>query len=86
MRDEIRVEVIDIGSGLTREQLPLVFERFYRTDPARQRATGGNGLGLAIVKGLVEAQGGHAWAIGAPGEGATFGFALPAAAAHPGAG
>jgi signal transduction histidine kinase len=76
---EVRVEVIDTGSGLTREQLPLVFERFYRTDPARQRETGGSGLGLAIVKGLVEAQGGHVWAIGAPEEGATFGFALPGA-------
>jgi two-component system sensor histidine kinase BaeS len=76
---EVRIEVADSGCGLTEEQLARVFERFYRADAARQRETGGSGLGLAIVKALVEAQDGRVWARGAPGEGATFGLALPAA-------
>ncbi|HEX5760321.1 MAG TPA: ATP-binding protein [Thermoanaerobaculia bacterium] len=75
-REMVAIEVADTGSGLTAEQLPLVFERFYRTDPARQRATGGSGLGLAIVKTLVEAQGGRVWVRSAPGEGAVFGVVL----------
>jgi signal transduction histidine kinase len=75
--DEVRVEVADSGGGLTAGQLARVFERFYRTDAARQRETGGCGLGLAIVKALVAAQGGRVWARSVPGEGATFGFALP---------
>ena len=77
--DEVRVEVADTGCGLSAEQLALAFERFYRTDPSRQRETGGSGLGLAIVRSLVAAQGGRVWATGAPGAGATFGFALPPA-------
>jgi signal transduction histidine kinase len=76
---EVRIEVGDTGRGLSPEQLARVFERFYRTDLARQRATGGSGLGLAIVKTLVEAQGGRVWARSTPGSGATFGFALPRA-------
>ncbi len=55
-----------------------MFERFYRGDRARSRATGGAGLGLAIVKQLVEAHGGKVWAeSGTGGEGATFSFTLP---------
>jgi signal transduction histidine kinase len=72
--------VADTGCGLTKEQLARAFERFYRADTARQRDTGGSGLGLAIVKALVEAQQGRVWARSAPGAGATFGLALPAAA------
>ncbi len=77
---EVRIEVADTGCGLSEEQLARAFERFYRADTARQRETGGSGLGLAIVKALVEAQHGRVWARSAPGAGATFGLALPAAA------
>ncbi len=68
----------DNGAGIAAEHLPLIFERFFRADPARARATGGAGLGLTIVKQLVEAHGGRVWAESAPGAGATFTFTLPA--------
>ncbi|MBI3362476.1 MAG: ATP-binding protein, partial [Chloroflexi bacterium] len=73
----IEVRVKDTGEGIAQEHLPLLFERFYRADPSRARATGGSGLGLAIVKQLVEAHGGQVWAESAPGDGATFIFTLP---------
>jgi signal transduction histidine kinase len=73
------VQVRDTGPGIKPAHLPYVFERFYRADPSRTRATGGAGLGLAIVKQLVEAHGGRAWVESTPGEGATFGFTLPLA-------
>jgi len=56
-----------------------VFERLYRADPSRSRATGGAGLGLAIVKQLVELQGGTASAASEPGRGTRISFSLPAA-------
>jgi signal transduction histidine kinase len=59
---DVVVTVRNTGSHLDAEQLGRVFDRFYRADPSRQRATGGTGLGLAIVKHLVEAQGGRVWA------------------------
>lgn len=64
--------VADTGPGIAPEHLPHVFDRLYRADPSRSRATGGNGLGLAITKHLVEAHDGHVEAASAPGEGATF--------------
>lgn len=75
----ILVEVTDQGPGLTAEQQEHVFERFYRTDRARSRTAGGTGLGLAIVAALIEAHHGRVWVTSAPGQGATFGFALPLA-------
>lgn len=75
---QVVVEVENSGSHLDPEQLGRVFDRFYRTDPARQRATGGSGLGLAIVKNLVEAHGGQVWARSSD-MGVTVGFAVPAA-------
>ena len=54
----VRIEVADTGCGIPAEHLPHVFERFYRADPSRDRATGGAGLGLAIVRRLAEAHGG----------------------------
>lgn len=71
------LEVGDSGPGIAQEQLPFVFERFYRTDPSRTRVTGGAGLGLAIVKQLVEAHGGRVWVKSTPGTGSWFGFTLP---------
>lgn len=63
---ETHLTVRNTGSHLTAEECVRVFDRFYRTDPARQRATGGTGLGLAIVKHLVEAHGGRVWAESGP--------------------
>lgn len=77
---ETLVEVHNSGSTLNEEEARRVFDRFYRADPSRQRATGGSGLGLAIVKHLVEAQSGRVWA-SAQGNGVTVSFALPAARA-----
>ncbi|MDP2931062.1 MAG: ATP-binding protein [Chloroflexota bacterium] len=69
--------VTDTGTGIPSEDLPHVFERFYRVDRSRTRRTGGSGLGLAIVKQLVEAQGGRVWATSQVGKGTTFFFRLP---------
>lgn len=71
------VHVSDTGPGIKPEDLPYVFERFWRTDKSRSRATGGSGLGLAIAKYFVEAHGGRIWAESVQGQGATFAFALP---------
>lgn len=75
----IEISVSDQGPGIAEEDLPFVFERFYRADRSRQRETGGAGLGLAIAKQLVEAQGGRIWVNTKPGEGAEFVFTLPIA-------
>lgn len=79
-RRAIEIEVADTGEGIPAEDLPFVFERFYRADPSRQRATGGAGLGLAIARQLVEAHGGSIRAWSEPGAGARFLFTVPAAA------
>jgi two-component system, OmpR family, sensor kinase len=73
-----RVAVTDTGPGIGSEDLPRVFDRFFRLDAARTRARGGSGLGLAICKELVEAHGGRIWADSVPGAGSTFTLALPA--------
>lgn len=75
--NEIEVSVVDSGEGIDSDHLPYLFERFYRADPSRSRATGGAGLGLAIVKQLVEAQGGRVKVESVKGSGATFSFTLP---------
>jgi two-component system, OmpR family, sensor kinase len=75
----VTLDVTDHGPGMTPEQAQRVFERFYRTDQARTRATGGSGLGLAIVNALVTAHGGVASVRTAPNKGATFRIALPLA-------
>ncbi len=76
----VRFSVRDTGIGLAPEQLPHVFERFYRVDRSRSRALGGSGVGLAIAKALVEAMGGRIGATSpGAGQGATFSFTLPVA-------
>lgn len=77
--EAVRATVRDAGVGIPEEHLPNVFERFYRADRARSRSGGGSGIGLAVVKQLVEAHGGTIWVKSPPGEGASFGFTLPAA-------
>lgn len=77
---EVRVSVVDTGEGIPESDLPHIFDRFYRGDPARSRDGGGAGLGLAIAHGLVEAHGGRLWAVSTPGRGSTFSFTLPKAA------
>ena len=73
----VAVTVADTGTGLAPEDLPHVFDRFYRADGSRTRATGGSGLGLAIVRQLVEAHGGEVRAESEPGRGSAFSVALP---------
>ena len=71
------ITVSDTGIGIPAEDLPRLFERFYRVDKARSRELGGTGLGLAIVKHLVRAQGGEVRVESFPGKGSTFTFTLP---------
>ena len=73
---EILIEVEDNGSGIGKEDLPRVFERFYRTDKGRSREQGGTGLGLAIVKHIVEAHGERITVRSELGVGSTFSFTL----------
>ncbi len=75
--DRVMIYVRDTGIGIPAQELPRLFERFYRVDKARSREVGGTGLGLAIVKHLVRAQGGEVGVESAPGEGSTFYFTLP---------
>ena len=77
--EAIRFAVIDTGAGIPADQLPHVFDRFWRAEPSRSRDQGGSGLGLAIVKQLVEAQGGKVGVESEVGRGSTFWFTLPAA-------
>ena len=69
--------VQDNGEGIFAEDLPRVFDRFYRGEKSRSQATGGSGLGLAIAKGIVEAHGGQIWAESVPGQGTRIYFNLP---------
>ena len=71
------VEVIDTGEGIPLEDLPHVFERFYRSEKSRNRLTGGAGLGLAIASGIVEAHGGQIGVESTLGQGTRFWFTLP---------
>ncbi len=76
MDDKILTEFTDNGPGIAQEDLPRVFERFYRTDKARSREQGGTGLGLAIVKHIAEVHYQSVFARSTVGIGSTFGFTL----------
>lgn len=75
---QVELTVHDTGSGIAAEELPLIFNRFYRADSSRHSETGESGLGLAIVKALVEAHQGKVWAESLPGQGTTIHIELPA--------
>ena len=74
---QLVISVADTGEGIPAEDLPRVFERFYRADRSRSRRSGGTGLGLAIARQLVEAHGGRIWVESELGEGSEFSFTLP---------
>jgi signal transduction histidine kinase len=76
---EVQVSVEDTGEGLPADAARRIFDRFWRGDPSRSKASGGSGLGLAIARGLVEAQGGRIWAENRPSGGARISFTLPRA-------
>ena len=78
--DGIWIGVRDTGEGIPEEQLPRVFERFYRVDSSRSRLEGGTGLGLAIVRHLTEAHGGKVRISSKPNEGTTVAAFFPFAA------
>ncbi|SER44040.1 ATP-binding protein [Salisediminibacterium halotolerans] len=73
----VRIDIEDTGAGINEEDLPFVFERFYKADKARTRGNTGTGLGLAIVKNIVQAHGGKVSAHSKVGEGTTFSVWIP---------
>jgi two-component system sensor histidine kinase SenX3 len=83
--DAVEIAVRDQGIGIEDSDQERIFERFYRVDPARSRATGGTGLGLAIVKHIVSNHGGEITVWSQPGAGSTFTIRLPLAAVGPSA-
>jgi two-component system phosphate regulon sensor histidine kinase PhoR len=74
---QIELSVSDTGSGIPQDNLPRVFERFYRADKARSREMGGTGLGLSIVKHIAQLHGGRVEAESEPGRGTTVRMLLP---------
>jgi signal transduction histidine kinase len=81
--DSVCLSVADTGVGIPEEDLPHVFERFYRADKARSRRLGGTGLGLAIVREIVAAHGGRVSVTSSVGQGSTFTVEMPVAGATP---
>ncbi|QNB46787.1 HAMP domain-containing protein [Thermanaerosceptrum fracticalcis] len=75
--NNVLIEVRDTGEGIPKDDLPMIWERFYKVDKSRTRVTGGTGLGLAIVKRIVEAHGGCIEVQSKPGEGTVFTIIIP---------
>ena len=84
--DRVEISVEDQGIGIPERDLQRIFERFYRVDPARSRATGGTGLGLAIVKHVTAAHGGAVTVRSVEGAGSTFTLSLPLRSSDAGSG
>ena len=80
--ESVILEVIDNGIGIAADDVPRIFERFYRVDRSRSRDAGGTGLGLSIVKHIVQAHGGQIDVTSAPGAGSTFRMKFPAHSAE----
>ncbi|MBL8113376.1 MAG: two-component sensor histidine kinase, partial [Acidobacteria bacterium] len=78
----VEIAVSDTGEGIPPEAIERIFERFWRVDPSRARATGGTGLGLAILRSLVVAHGGSVAVESAPGRGSTFRVLWPSSNRH----
>ncbi len=74
---QVCMAVSDTGTGIAQEDLPHIFDRFWRADRSRSRTSGGAGLGLAIAKRIIDAHQGRIWAYSAPGQGTTVAFSLP---------
>ena len=74
--DSVRIEIEDNGKGIAQKDLPLIFERFYRTDASRNSSQGGSGIGLSIVKKIIEDHGGYIWATSKEGEGTCIHFVI----------
>ena len=77
VEDKLEIRVQDSGPGVAENELDRIFDRFYRSDPSRQRDESGSGLGLAIARAIVEKQDGRIWAESKPGEGTTIVIHLP---------
>jgi histidine kinase len=78
IKSEILITIRDTGIGLSAEQLPHIFNRFYRSDKSRARANGGSGIGLTIAQALVKAHHGRIWVESeGEGKGSSFHFTLP---------
>lgn len=78
----VRIYVIDHGEGIAVEDLPHIWERFYRAEKSRSRSGGGSGIGLAVTQKLILAMGGEISVESSPGKGTTFSFTLPPAGGH----
>ena len=73
----VKITIKDTGNGISKEDLPYIFERFYRADKSRNRDTGGSGIGLTIVKSIVDAHKGEITVESEPNEGTEFVITLP---------
>ena len=73
----VRISVTDHGSGIPKDEISLIWDRYYKVDPTRRRSTAGTGLGLSIVRSTAQLLGGRGGVSSTPGEGSTFWFELP---------
>jgi len=75
--EQVCIEVSDSGTGISKEDMDFIWERFYKVDKSRNRAKGGTGLGLSIVQNIVKAHNGKVWVRSEESKGSTFGFCIP---------